>query len=305
MSEVIETNQQNESSVWEDEHFIYKPTNINITTKKIEIDKLLSRLDNQSLNSAPDFPYRYRYWTNEVKSRLIESIIIRIPIGHFYMDGTGDDKWFIMDGIQRIYALKQFLNDKTLTLSGLEYLHNLEGKTYNEIERRYQRRIEETQVTVYLIDKGTPPDIKYNIGKRNSIGLPKSLQELRQALNPGKGNQLLAELADTEEFKQLIHLNDEQRKQMDDRELILVFVSSWLNHNLQDFPTVYLSLSRTLIKVNYLPDTELKQLKERCQTMFRQYLDKPQVYQLFSELSVNSTQLSKIKKLTQILSTQS
>ncbi|MDJ0581679.1 DUF262 domain-containing protein [Crocosphaera sp.] len=304
MSEVIETNLQNQSSVWDDDHFIYEPEDINITTRKIEIDKLLSRIDNQSLNSAPDFLYRYHYWNNEVKSRLIESIIIRLPIGHFYLDRTGYDKWLIMDGIQRLYALKQFLSDKTLKLSGLEYLHDLEGKTYNEIERRYQRRIEETQVTVYLIEKGTPPDIKYNIGKRNSTGFPKSYQELRQALNPGKGNKLLAQLAATEEFKQLIPLDYEQRKQMDDRELILVFISFLLSDSFDDFPTVNLWLSRTLIKVNYLSDTELNELKDSCQTTFRQYLDRPQVYQLFSELSVNSTQLSKIKKLNKILSTQ-
>ncbi|MEL4895939.1 DUF262 domain-containing protein [Crocosphaera sp. Alani8] len=304
MSEV-QSNFQNQSSVWENDHFIYKPEDINITTRKIEINKLLSCIDNQSLNSAPYFPYRYSYWNDEVKSRLIESIIIRLPIGHFYLDGTGHDKWFIMDGIQRLYALKQFLSDKNFKLSGLEYLHNLERKTYNEIERRYQRRIEETQVPVYLIDKGTPPGIKYNIGKRNSTGLPKSSQELRQALNPGKGNQLLAQLAGTEEFKQLITLDDQQRKQMDDRELILVFISFLLNHNLQDFPTIYLSLSRTLERLNHLFNTELNELKEGCQTMFRQYLDNPQVCQLFSDLSVNSNQLSKINKLNQIISNHS
>ncbi|MGK7939914.1 MAG: DUF262 domain-containing protein [Crocosphaera sp.] len=303
MSKTIETNFQNESSLWDDDHFIYNPIDINITTRKLEIHKLLSRIDNQSLNSAPDFPYRYRYWNNEVKSRLIESIVIRLPIGHFYMDGTGDDKWFIMDGLQRLYALKQFISDKSLKLSGLEYLHNLEGKTFNEIERGYQRRIEETQVTVYLIEKGTPPDIKYNIGKRNSTGLPKSSQELRQALNPGQGNQLLGELADTQEFKQLIYLNDEQRQRMDDRELSLVFLSFLNNNNFKDFPTVNLWLSKTLIQLNYLSDTELKQLKNRCQTMFKKYLDDPQVIQLFSELSVNSTQLSKIKKLNKIIFT--
>ncbi len=303
MSEMVETNLQNQSPLWDNDHFIYEPENINITPRKIEIHKLLSCIDNESLNSAPDF--HYRYWTDEVKSRLIESIIIRLPIGHFYMDGTGEDKWIILDGIQRVYALHKFISDKTLKLSGLEYLHNLEGKTFNEIDRRYQRRIEETQVTVYLIEKGTPPEIKYNIGKRNNTGLPKSSQELRQALNPGLGNQLLSQLADSQEFKQLIDLDDESRQQMDDRELILVFLSFLLNDNLEDFPTVYLSLSRTLEKLNRLSETELNQLKECCQTMFRKYIDNPLVYQLFSDLSINQSQLSKIKKLNQIISTYS
>ncbi|MCU0546222.1 MAG: DUF262 domain-containing protein [Oscillatoriaceae cyanobacterium Prado104] len=245
---------------YETDKLIYDPDKINIRTREPTIEQLLRRIDEEALDLAPDFQRHANIWKDEAKSRLIESILIRIPLPAFYIDATDEDKWLVVDGLQRLSALKEFMSDKKLKLCGLEYLSSFEGKTYSEIERRYQRRIEETQVTVYLIEKGTPPEVKYNIFKRiNTGGLPMSPQELRHALNPGKATKFLANLAQSQEFQQVTNLSKTRKMRMDDREFILGFLAFTLTPY-QDYQSEKrnLFLSKALFKINNMSEAELE-----------------------------------------------
>lgn len=259
--------EESEEEEYEPRSFQYDPEKINILTREPTIEQLLRRINEEALDLAPDFQRQANIWKDDVKSRLIESILIRIPLPAFYVDATDEDNWLVVDGLQRLSALKQFVNEKDnkkkLKLTGLEYLEDLEGKTYDQLERRYQRRIEETQVTVYLIQKGTPPEVKYNIFKRiNTGGTRLSNQELRHALNPGKSTKFLAELAKNQNFTQVVKLNDSKTKRMDDREFVLGFLAyaltsykEYQDGNRDSF------LSQALFKVNHLNEGELNNLK--------------------------------------------
>jgi hypothetical protein len=255
--------EDNGDETYETDKLIYDPEKINVRTREPTLEQLLRRIDEAALDLAPDFQRHANIWKDEAKSRLIESILIRIPLPAFYIDATDEDKWLVVDGLQRLSALKQFMSDKTLRLCGLEYLNNFEGKTYDEIERRYQRRIEETQVTVYLIEKGTPPEVKYNIFKRiNTGGLPMSPQELRHALNPGKATKFLAKLATSNEFKQVTKLSNLRKMRMDDREFILGFLAfNITSYQDERSEKRNLFLSKALYKVNNMSEYELQDIE--------------------------------------------
>ncbi len=262
------------------DNLTYDSGKINIITREPTIEQLLRRIDEEVLNLAPDFQRHSDIWKDDVKSRLIESIIIRIPLPAFYIDATDEEQWFVVDGLQRLSALKQFMSDNNLPLTGLEYLANeLNGKTYQELPRKYQRRIQETQVTVYQIAPGTPPKVKYNIFKRiNTGGEPLTNQEIRHALNPGQVLKLLAELAKFPEFTNVIQLGESRIKRMDDREFVLGALAVMLtSKSYKDYAKEGREefLDNAMKKINDLSDSKIQQLGKKfkstmivCQEIF-------------------------------------
>jgi len=250
----------------EDESIIqpFDPELIRVETRPMTIDLLLQRIKYDELNLTPDFQRKDGIWNPRTKSRLIESILIRIPLPAFYMDATDEDKWVVIDGLQRLTTLKNFVNDQSLKLSELEFLTQLNGKTFNELPRNLQRRIIETQVTVYLIEKGTPSKVKFNIFKRiNTGGLPLSLQEIRHALNIGKSTELLEELSKLPEFSQATAGSIPSHR-MSDREFILRFlafvIEPYDDYKATEFDSF---LSDVMIKINGMDEQKIEELKRK------------------------------------------
>jgi hypothetical protein len=139
----------------------FDPEHIDIETRNTTVDLLLSRLRNEMINLAPDFQRRAGIWTDEKQSRLIESLLLRIPIPSFYAAEQKDGSWAIVDGIQRLTSIARFLDAETvgsapLRLKGLEYLLNFTGAGFHDLSGKLQIRLRETEVVVHVIRRGTP-----------------------------------------------------------------------------------------------------------------------------------------------------
>lgn len=242
----------------------FDPNQIRVDTRPMTIDLVLKRIKFSEIDLAPSFQRHADIWTPTAKSRLIESILIRIPLPAFYMDATNEDKWLVIDGLQRLSTLKKFAIDKELRLTNLEFLTNLNGKNYDELPRNYQRRIDETLLTLYLIEKGTPPEVKFNIFRRiNTGGEPLSPQELRHALNPGKATKFLDKLAQLKEFKTVVNISKKRKQRMDDHEFILGFIAFYLTPY-QDYPTKEgrdYFLNEAMIKINKMEQIKLDDIE--------------------------------------------
>ena len=249
----------------------FDPTKIKIDARQITIDLVLNRIRFGEIELSPEFQRASDIWDDRAKSRLIESMLIRIPLPAFYIDATDENRWVVIDGQQRLTAIKQFVLDNkenenedgnSFRLSNLEFLTQFNGKSYQEIPRNYQRRINETQITIYLIEKGTPEELKFNIFRRiNTGGLPLSSQEIRHAINQGKATKFLEQLAKLEEFTKAT-VNTIQSKRMLDRETVLRFlafkITPYFHYNAIDLDTF---LNNTMKRMNAMSDKELEVLK--------------------------------------------
>lgn len=211
-----------------DESMTIKPYDtrlIDISPKPLSLDMIIARLVNDEIDLMPDFQRKSGLWTDEQKSQLIESLILRIPLPAFYFDGSDNDMWVVIDGLQRLTALKEFFVDKSLKLNGLEFLKDLEGLTIDDMPRAYVRRMKETQIITYIINPGAPINLKYNIFKRiNTGGLKLEPQEIRHALYQGFATKYLKQLAKMKRFKEATGYSIKSDRMMD-REFVLRFIA--------------------------------------------------------------------------------
>lgn len=182
----------------------FDASRIDIRMVQLSLEQLVKRLRRGQINLYPEYQRLPGLWKPERMSQLIESLLIRLPLPVFYFDGSSE-VWEVVDGLQRLSTFKRFMvdeGDKALRLTGLEYLTEYNGKTFAELPAFLQTRIEESQLLIYIINPGTPDDIKYNIFKRiNTGGLILTPQEIRNALNQGIPAQMVREMADYEEFR--------------------------------------------------------------------------------------------------------
>jgi hypothetical protein len=241
--EVEESNDENQTSEIGDDIIVpFDPKDIKIIVEPKTIDHLVTRLRYNEIDLNTEFQRKGNLWKPEAQSRLIESILLRLPLPAFYFDATDENKWLVVDGLQRLWSIKNFIVDAEmkdiknppLELNGLEILKDFSNKgvTFNKLNRTMQRRILETPITTYLIQPGTPKEVKYNVFRRiNTGGLGLNSMEIRNALNQGIPANFLRELSESPILRNVLKLQD---KRMEDRELLLR-AYSFINKDFKEY----------------------------------------------------------------------
>lgn len=221
----------------------YDPELIRVDPKTFSLRHVLDMIDDGDLELAPDFQ-RLKVWTPVQKSRLIESVMLRIPLPAFYFSSDKSGKFQVVDGLQRLSTIHDFArggkgHDSFFPLVGLEYLQDqLGGKTFSEIETPvWTRRINNTQIVAHVIDPQTPYRVKFDIFRRiNTGGSPLNAQEIRHCLSLEKSRNFLKHLTGMEAFQQATNgiLNNHIR--MADREIVLRFCAFRVSPGQQRYP---------------------------------------------------------------------
>ena len=212
----------------------FDPEQIRIRTVNIVVEQLVSRIRHEEIDLAPDFQRLRGIWSSERKSRLIESLLLRIPIPVFYVAADKSEIWSVVDGIQRMSTIYDYVAG-TFPLTQLEYLTWLDGHKHDQLPRPMQRRISETQLVVNIIEPGTPAEVMFNIFLRiNTGGMTLNGQEIRHAVHPGPARSYLKKLADSKEFVDATAKSVNPMR-MADRECVLRFlafhIEPWENYS--------------------------------------------------------------------------
>lgn len=216
----------------------FDPTKIDIIVKPMTISSLLDRIKNAELDLTPEFQRQANIWNAQRKSRLIESILLRIPLPSFYFSEDDDGVYAVVDGLQRLCAIFHFiacneLNKATgaklnpLMLEGLQYLKELDNDSFADMDRKFRRRITELEITANIIRASTPPAVKFNVFARlNQGGMPLNAQEIRNAIFPGKWRSHIGRMAGSKVFLKATQ-NRIHTERQQDMELVLRFVALW------------------------------------------------------------------------------
>lgn len=155
---------------------------------------------------TPEYQRRRR-WDTPRRSRLIESIILNIPIPPIFLYERELGRYEVMDGLQRLTTILEFYDDK-FQLTGLEILRNLNGEKYSTLPVEVQRQFDRSQLSgIVLLEESIKEKDQQNRMKQlvfqriNSGGVQLSNQEARNALLPGAMNDLCIELSQHESFR--------------------------------------------------------------------------------------------------------
>lgn len=255
-------------------------------TIEYDIQSIVNRINNGSIKINPDYQRRHR-WDNVVSSRLIESLLLNIPIPMIYLsqdvdlddDNVGSNSIYsVIDGQQRLTAIVNFLKNN-LRLENLEILSELNGYTYKELPIFLKRRLDDRSLSCLRIDSTVDEQVKYDIFERlNSGSVQLNAQELRNAIYRGYFNEKIQELANTDVFQKITNMTSNRQQKMEDAELVLRFFSLCDGRYKSYKPNMKIFLNESMKFFSHYSDEEINTLATR----FHRVMNK--VYELFGEL---------------------
>lgn len=252
----IEGLDDTESEGWGD----YPLDTVFVRTEQRTVGEVVSRISKGRYQLDPDFQRDF-VWPLSKQSRLIESSLIRIPLPVFYVAEDHDGRIIVVDGLQRLTTFYRYINND-FSLRGLESVDTnnlISGRRFSELPMHLQERIEDTQLTLYILDPKAPERARLDIFERVNSGMSLTKQQMRNCLYSGPATRWLKAAGNNPIFVQATG-GSLQKKSMRDREVINRFCAFYLlgydsyKGDMEDF------LALALKRMNELSDDELNQL---------------------------------------------
>jgi len=213
-------------------------------------------VEEKSIEIAPDYQ-RHFIWNSERQSTLIESLLLGIPIPSLFMATNQDSTWEVIDGLQRLTTLVNFIgkddlikkvNPKgtRLRLTELEKLSEMNGLLYSELPKSIQLHLQTRPIRVTVLNDKTDRDIRFELFERlNTGGVILHAQEIRNCVYVGKFNELIKELAEYDNFRSVVKSTENSVLTGNFEELVLKFFAYYDDreifvHSVKEFLNSYM-----------------------------------------------------------------
>lgn len=206
-----------------EEDFNFPPAERRVVTQPLDlsVQTLVEQWKNGQL-VLPQIQREY-VWDRPKASRLIESLLLNIPIPVLYFAETDEAKYEIFDGHQRVASIVQYFNG-IYPLTGLAVLREYRGLRYSELPQREQRFLNMRTLRTILISIDSAPTMKFEIYERLNTGsISLNAQELRNSIYRGPFNDMLHDLAEFSSFRALIGTKQPRRRMVDEEAILRFF----------------------------------------------------------------------------------
>lgn len=168
-----------------------------IRTETRTVYDVVRRMEKGSFVMNPDFQRDF-IWPEDKQSKLIESVLMRIPLPVFYLAEDERGRMIVVDGLQRLSTFQRFFNNELLLR--LPEQSELNRKRFQDLSAKLQNRVEDCNLVLYIIDAKVPERARLDIFERVNGGVPLTRQQMRNCLYMGQATRFLKEEAATEIF---------------------------------------------------------------------------------------------------------
>ena len=237
-----------------------------VFTKSEDVNLLQLRdlCDEGVLITSPEYQREFREdWPKA--SRLVESILLNIPIPTVYLCEEEDGTISVIDGQQRITSFVMFLKNE-FSLTGLDVFPELKGKYFRDLDAITQRKIKFTSIHAITLLKESQ-NLKYEIFAILNLGSTKlSPQELRNCIYRGTFNAMLEDIAKNNKLVEKMFIGKDIKKK-DHQELILRFFA------LRDYNSYTSSLPKTMNTYMQVHQNDSEKLIKEAKNLFNGTVD--------------------------------
>lgn len=189
------------------------------------ISTLRDKYERGQIDLQPTYQREYVWALKpELPPRLIESLLLEIPIPPMYFGKMAGARFEVIDGQQRLTTLIHFVRND-FPLQKLQRLSSLNGKYFRDLSEEDQAKVLDATIRTVVIDAGRNHNLRYEVFERLNRGsMALNEQELRNCVYRGPFNDLLAEL-ETDSSWRKIKGGDQPEPRFVEREMILRFFS--------------------------------------------------------------------------------
>ncbi len=223
----------------------------------ITVRQLYDMICENMIDVAPEYQ-RHFIWDEVRQSQLIESILLGIPVPSLFMATNKDSSWEVIDGVQRLTTIVNFIGDEKtikkinkgcekLKLTGLEKLDSLNNEYYDNLPKSLQYMFLTRPIRVTVLNDRSDFGLRYDLFERlNTGGVSLHPQEIRNCVYLGEFNDFIQHCSENLDFKNVVKLTKNAERTGNLEELVLKFFAyyEWREnfvHSVKDFLNDYMA----------------------------------------------------------------